>query len=258
MPKKVFSSSFKSLIFIVFLLQVIVLQTTVKAAPQIEVVSTSSYISPYGYYTVVGEVHNVGDQTALSVEISATFYNDDDAVLGTHIASYGDVALNMLLPDRKSPFSFVFLNTTNALLVDHYSLNVDFTPSDLHFPEKLEITSHSSSIDNGHMLIVGEVENTGDLTASIVKVIATCYDEAGTVVEASYRYLNDNIEANQKAAFQIDIFSENVPLINSYELTAESINYTAIPEFNSYILTILTALVVSISLLLYKRKIIKN
>ncbi len=75
--------------------------------------------------------------------------------------------------------------------------------------------------------------STGDLTASIVKVIATCYDEAGTVVEASYRYLNDNIETNQKAAFQIDIFNENVPLINSYELTAESINARRIYSYTS-------------------------
>jgi hypothetical protein len=88
-------------------------------------------------------------------------------------------------------------------------------------------------------------------------VIATCYDVTGTVVESGGRSAL-SIGANQKLAFEIDIFSDNVPLINSYELTAESPFYSAIPEFNSYLLTILAVSVVSISLLLYKRKIIKK
>jgi hypothetical protein len=227
---------------------------TVHAAPQVEIVSHSSYIGPYGYYTVVGEVHNVGDQTAREIEISATFYNAADEVLGTHT---GDVSLYMLYPGRKSPFRFVFLNYTHALQVDHYSLDVDFNPTDVSFPQKLAITSHNSSIVDDQLLIVGEIKNLADSTANLVKVIATCYDEAGTVIGTDGQS-NLSIEANQTATFEIDVYSENVPVIDSYVLTAESPFYSAIPEFNSLLLTLLAISLISISFLLSKRKLIHN
>ena len=109
------------------------------------------------------------------------------------------------------------------------------------------------------MEIDGEVRNIGDSTATYVTVYATCYDEAGKVVQVGGAYANPvDIGVNQNGHFSIWLDYENTDLINSYVLTAESDNYTLIPEFNSSLLTILAVTLVSISLLLYKRKIIKN
>jgi hypothetical protein len=251
---KIFLLSTKSLIFLFFLLSIVFVPLTVHAAPQVEIVSHSSYIGPYGYFTVAGEVLNTGDQYAIDVEISATFYNSNNEVLGT---GSGDSSLSYLLPDRKSPFRFVFLNITQAELVDHYSLDVDFGSTDASFPEKLEITSHSSSIVGDQLLIEGEVENLADSTASLVKVVATCYDAAGTVIGADGDS-NIQIEAHQTATFEIDVPSGNVQLIDSYELAVQSPFYVEIPEFSSSLLIILTFIVASICFLLYKRSIIKN
>ena len=143
-------------------------------------------------------------------------------------------------------------------MVDHYSLEVEFLPTD-SLPKQLEIASHSSSIVIGSMEIDGEVRNTGDSTATYVTVYATCYDDAGNVVQVGGAYANPvDIGVNQNGPFSIWLDHENTDLINSYVLTAESDNYTLIPEFNSFLLTILAVTLVSISLLLYKRKIIKN
>ena len=252
-------TSVKPLMVIVFLLSVIWLPTIVHAAPQIEVVSHTSYIDPIGYYNIVGEVHNTGDQAANYVGITATLYDNGDAVLGT---SFDYIALGVLLPDRKSPFRIMELNATQALLVDHYSLDVEFTPTD-SIPKELQITSHSSTYStsfNGLLTINGEIENTGDSEAALVTLIATGYDEAGNVVEVEAAYLRPShlLEAHQKATFEIDLMGGNTNLVNSYELTAESDIYALIPEFNSYLLVILTVSLVSISLLVYKRKIIKK
>ncbi|MCW4002097.1 MAG: FxLYD domain-containing protein [Candidatus Bathyarchaeota archaeon] len=251
---KIFLLSTKSLIFLFFLLSIVFVPLTVDAAPQVEIVSHSSYIGPYGYFTVTGEVLNTGDQYAIDVEISATFYNSANDVLGT---DSGDSSLSYLLPDRKSPFRFVFLDYEQAGQVDHYSLDVDFGSTDASFPEKLAITSHSSSIVEDQLLIEGEVENLADSTASLVKVVATCYDAAGTVIGTDGQSAL-SIEAHQKATFQIDVYSENVQSIDSYELAVQSPFYVEIPEFSSFLLIILTFLVASICLLLYKRSIIKN
>ena len=256
MEKKFFTLSVKSFIFIVFLVSAIFLPTIVNAAPQIEILTShTSFIDSIGYFNVVGEVHNVGDQAANYVGVKATLYNVGNEVIAT---PFNYIALAVLLPDSKSPFRVEFVDITQSALVDHYSLEVEFTPTD-SIPKQLEIASHNSSIIIGSMVIDGEVKNTGDSTATYVTVFATCYDEAGNVVQVGGVYANPvDIGVNQKGPFRILIDYENTELINSYVLTAESENYALIPEFNSYLMTILSVALASISLLLYKRKIIKN
>lgn len=254
--KKKFGLSITPLIIIVFMLSVVFLPSSVMAAPQIEILTShTSYVDSIGYFNIVGEVHNVGDQAANYVGITATLYNVGNEVI---ITSFNYIALSVLLPDSKSPFRIEYVDIAQSALVDHYSLEVEFTPTD-SIPKQLEIASQNSSIVIGSMIIEGEIENTGDSTATYVTVFATCYDEAGNVVQVGGVYANPvDIGVNQKGPFSMMIAYENTELINSYVLTAESENYALIPEFNSYLLTVLAVSLVSISLLLYKRKIIKN
>ena len=168
MANKIFPLSVKPIIFFVSLLLLIFWPTTVVAEPQIEVVSHTSYLeSTEGLFTIIGEIQNIGDQPATNVYITATYYNADNEV----ISDLGGpiVDLDVLLPGRKSPFGSTDL-TTDPQLIDHYSLDVSFTPCDPK-PEKLEIISHSSTIDpyDGYMHIIGEVENTGDSTTRSFK-----------------------------------------------------------------------------------------
>ena len=228
------------------------------AAPQIEILNShTSFLDPIGYFNVVGEVQNVGDQAANNVFVTATYYNAGNEVVGTWVNNIG---LSVLLPDRKSPFRVEFVDVGQSALVDHYSLEIEFTPTD-SIPKQLQIASHNSSVDVGFGLfeILGEVENTGDSTATYVTVFATCYDEAGNVIQVGGDYTEPvNVGVGQKGSFTLWIDHENPDLINSYTLTAESENYALIPEFNSFVLTILAVTLVSISSLLYKRKIIKK
>ena len=251
---KIFLLSTKMLIFILFLSLIVCLPLTVHAAAQVEIVSHSSYIGQYGYFTVVGEVRNTGDQWAIDVEISATFYNSANEVLGT---DSGDIPLSYLLPDRLSSFRFVFSEYELAEQVDHYSLSVSFSSTDTSFPEKLQIATHSSSIVGDQILIEGEVENLADSTASLVKVVATCYDASGTVIGMDGQSAI-SISANQKASFQIDVYCEDVQLVDSYKLVTQSPFYVEVPEFSSLLLIILTFAVISFCSLFYKRRMAKN
>lgn len=252
--QKTFSALIKSFIFLTFLLSFTGLTVTVEAAAQVDIVSHIGYIDSLGYYNVVGEVHNVGDQTVSYVEIRATFYDTGDAVVGTSF-SFSD--LTILLPDRKAPFRIMFVDTTQSLKVDHYSLNVDFTLT-TSIPEGLEILSHSSYIDTlGYMHIVGEVQNNANSKATFVEVIATCYDQSGSVVEEGFTFSDPgDIETGDKAPFEILILGENVELVNSYQLTVESRQYAEIPEVNSYLLLVLTISTISFFTIIYKRKIV--
>jgi hypothetical protein len=249
----------RSLILTVVFLSVMgfgYLLPTVTAAAEIEIVSHSSYIETYGYYRIVGEVQNVGDEMVRNVEIAQTYYDTEGAVIGTSAenSSGVEVSLTNLYPGRKSPFAYTFYG--NASLVDHYSLAVvDFTPYEYTTDrQKLNITSHSSSIVEGEMIITGEVEHIEGSSASLVKVLATCYDEFGTVVVMGGQS-GIAIDAGQPAAFEITL-DDNVPFIASYELTTEAPFYDMIPEFNPALLSLIVIPLISIAFLLSKRNMI--
>ena len=248
----------KTLICLLFLLLISYLPLSVYAAPQVEILPNhTSFLDSIGYFNVVGEVQNSGDQAANYVGVTATLYNIDNEVIST---SFNYIGLSVLLPGCKSPFRVEYVNVGQSALVDHYSLEVEFTPTD-SIPKQLEITSHNSSVDVGFSTfdISGEVENRGDATATYVMVFATCYDEVGNVIEVAGDYTEPTIvEAGQKGSFTFWIYTENPELITSYVLTAESENYALIPEFSSFVLIILTFTLLSISLLVNKRKIFKK
>jgi hypothetical protein len=212
----------------------------------------------WGYFYIVGEVQNVGDQYAHYVEISPiNYYDGEGAVIigASDNASGGSVSLSFLPPGRKSPFLISYYNYTP---VSDYSLAVvDFSSYEWSTDrKKLNITSHSSSIVEGEMIISGEVAHIDGSSASGVKVLATCYDEHGTVVEMGGQSLI-HWDAGQTGAFEITL-DDNVPLITSYELTTASSFLDMIPEFNSLLFTLLVLSLISIAFFLSKRKVIQK
>lgn len=227
-----------SLLVISFIVIMIIFQSsnlilTVKADTQVEVLTHSSYIDGDGWFNIVGEVENVGDQPVEYVEIQATFYNSSNGIIETFF-NYTFSELSIILPERKSPFLLTLWDQSLSSNIDHYSLSVTFSATD-SMPESLRILSNSSYYDiGGGLNIVGEVENTASEGATYVYVIATCYDEYGTVINLGSNSTTD-IEAHQQAPFSITISDNNPESVSYYELTVESFEFAAIPEFNSFI-----------------------
>jgi len=79
-----------------------------------------------------------------------------------------------------------------------------------------------------------------------VKVVASFYNATGYVVATSYSYLSSqDLGSNETATFRIILESSTgrVPLVSSYFLTAESLEYALVSEFPSAI--VLSALLVA-------------
>ena len=205
---------------------------SVNAVAQLTILSHSGYIGSMGWYYVVGEVQNSGDMHLKYVEIIATFYDSNDVIVDT---SFTFADLNVLLVGRKSPFKLSLYSTEQSAKVDHYSLEVTYDIFELGKPEGLEILSSNSYVDTlGWMHVVGEIKNIGVYATTYVEVIATFYDSAGKVIDCAFSFSNPHdLEADQKASFEIMLISDKVPLVDSYELTAESDQYVMIPEFSS-------------------------
>lgn len=208
---------------------------------QVVILSHSSFIDIFGYYDVVGEVKNVGDQPVEWVTVTATFYDSEGQVVGTNSAY---TYLEVLLPGRKSPFKIVETESAVIEKITNYSLKVSFQQS-AGLPMGLQIVSNSSYVDEfGWFHVTGEIKNIGTATANYVEVIGTFYDAEGTVVYAFSANPEPRIlEPNQKASFELVVGDKSrADLISSYELTAESEEYAIIPEFplHTLILTLTT------------------
>jgi len=208
----------------------------VNGVTDVEFLSHTGYLDSFGYYHVVGEVQNVGDQAVNFAIVEVTFYNSSDDVIGTR---FDLTMLYVLLAGRKSPFKIDLLDVAQSANVYRYSLDLTFSAAS-SIPLGLEILTHSSRVDEfGCMHIVGEIKNSGSEIAHGVRLIATYYDEAGDVVAATltdldpiYNYLNPG----QTESFEILLSEERTPLVDTYELTAESTEYAlrALPPVASF------------------------
>ena len=185
------------------------------------------YIGDDGTLHIVGEIVNETDKPINQVEITAIFYSDGSNVYETNTENL----TNMIMPGMNGVFDLMI--TEDIGHVDYYILDVDFKvtqPKD----QVIEITSSEFTYGPVNSLAIqGTVANNGEITANMVKVIATLYDRDGNVVTVSeVRMKPDYLRANDESSFLIPILEKTqANEIVDYSLVAESEEYTAVPEF---------------------------
>lgn len=207
-------------VIVIFLISPSILVT--ESAQQVVILSHCGFVAYNNdYYIIAGEVQNTGSVSVREVNINATLYNAQDEIL----ANVSSVAfLTVMLPGRKAPFVLMWLGGEKALQVVRYTLAA---PSySLHLedkPQKLEILWSTYSFPS----VEGGIINLGDENATAVKIIATFYDENGTVVAAnSDLYARIAFDSQQEFEVQYPFLEDDLMArAKSYELTAESREY---------------------------------
>ena len=185
------------------------------------------YLGDDGTIHIVGEIINESDKPINQVNVIAIFYSGDSSVYQTSTENLTSI----IMPGMKGAFDLMV--TEDIGHVDYYLLDIDFKvtqPKD----QMIEITSSEFThgpLDN--IAIQGTVANNGDLTANMVRVIATLYDRDGNVVAVSEaRTEPDYLRANDESFFVIPILDKTqTDKIVDYSLVAESEEYTVVPEF---------------------------
>ena len=185
------------------------------------------YLGDDGTIHIVGEIINESDKPINQVNVVAIFYSDGSSV---YQASTENLT-NIIMPGMKGAFDLMM--TEDIGHVDHYLLDIDFKITQ---PKDQVIEIVSSEFTHGplnNIVIQGIVANNGDITANMVKVIATLYDRDGNVVAVSEtRTEPDYLRANDESFFLIPILDKTqINKIVDYSLVAESEEYTAVPEF---------------------------
>ncbi|MCJ7633250.1 FxLYD domain-containing protein [Candidatus Bathyarchaeota archaeon] len=224
----------------------------VDAAASTQILSHTGYLDSSGYYNVVEEILNSGDQALQYVKVTATFYNSTGAMVGT---DYTYTTLDLVLAGRKSPFNLYLWDKGQSAKVHHYSLYASFSTTS-PISQGLQILSNSSYTDGiGYLHIIGEIKNTGTIQATFVSVIATCYNSTGGVVATDYSYTSPtDLNPNQTAPYDISVSSDRTPYVHHYVVSADSTQYAVVPEFN-IITLVVTLIPITVALLfLNKRK----
>jgi hypothetical protein len=246
-------SMMKCLVIGLLLLVSMQVATAVADPGQVTVLSSNGYLNSLGYYHVVGEVQNTGSSTVASVLVTATCYTSGNTLLGT---SSSQTMIGILEPGRKSPFDVALNDLLQSARTHHYELAVTYGQSP-SLPLGLQVVSSTKKVDSaGYLHISGTIKNNGSAIAHETKVAATFYDSAGKVVDAALSYSDPtDINGGAKASFEIMILEkQRVELVSSYSLEAESVEYSAVPEFTSALLIL--PVVVLLALIVMRRRAI--
>ena len=210
---------------VLFLLLIVF--TIPNAFAEVYIDNDRKYIGDDGTIHIVGEIVNESEQPINQVNVVAIFYSDGNTI---YQASTENLT-NMIMPEMKGSFDLIV--TEDIGHIDYYTLDIDFKvtqPKD----QVIEITSSEfvyGPVDN--IAIQGTVANNGEITANMVKIIATLYDRDGDVVAVSQtRTEPDYLRVNDESFFLISILDKTqADAIVDYSLVAESEEYTSVPEF---------------------------
>lgn len=212
---------------IFFLIPIIFLFQTAYADVVIE--NDQKYIDDDNLLHIVGEIVNYTDKPISQIEISATTFSSTDSKITT---INSNTPSHTIMPGMKAGFDILF-SEKDPSLVSYYELNFNYKIASAK-NQVIEITSSEISRDSlDNLAIVGTVTNQGEITANMINVVATLYDRDGNVVTVSKTQTQpDFLKPGDENFFLVPVFDKKqASNVVDYTITAESDEYTVVPEF---------------------------
>ena len=210
-----------------FLIPIIFLFQTAYADVVIE--NDQKYIDDDNLLHIVGEIVNYTDKPISQIEISATTFSSTDSKITT---INSNTPSHTIMPGMKTGFDILF-SEKDPNVVSYYELNFNYKIASAK-NQVIEITSSEISRDSlDNLAIVGTVTNQGEITANMINVVATLYDRDGNVVTVSKTQTQpDFLKPGDENFFLVPVFDKKqASNVVDYTITAESDEYTVVPEF---------------------------
>jgi hypothetical protein len=199
------------------------------AFAEVTIQNDQLYLGDDGAFHVVGEIQNNLDMPLNQVNVFVTLYDENNNIVVTKETRS---LVNTIMPEMKGPFDFIFTDI-NPEQIKSYTLDFEYSISEPK-SQVIGITSSELTRDKHNNLIIsGTVENTGEITANTVAVIATLYDRYGNVAAVSIIHPEpDYLGSNEDTFFVVSVLDKNQILeVSDYTIVAESEEYAAVPEF---------------------------
>ena len=196
---------------------------------EVSIQNDQKYVDSDGLLHIVGEIENNTSTPLNQIKISAILLDNN----GNEVKSVvGETVSNIIMPEMKGAFDILIKNVSSES-IDDYELNLDYRMSEPK-NQVIEISSTTLTKDtSNNTVITGMLENKGDITANMIRVVATLYDRDGNVVTVSESYTKpDFLRAGDNSNFIIPIHekSQSIHAVD-YSISAESDEYVVVPEF---------------------------
>ncbi|MDR1993802.1 MAG: FxLYD domain-containing protein [Nitrososphaerota archaeon] len=181
------------------------------------------YYDSYGYFIVVGEVQNTGPDTVSSVIIGAVLTFSD----GTQAEASAQAWVENLIPQQKAPFYLEFdsLGTSywidGEVIADFIILQAEATSNYLY--SDVVVTNDQGVVaKDGAFWVTGELKNTGNQEAKNVQVIATFFNDQGTIVGVGHTDLRvaNSLAPLETMSFEVGAFDVNQTSALEYQKIA--------------------------------------
>jgi len=234
-----------AVIIIIIIAGIGIYQLTLPSAPTSEAPSPPQIMSHNSYVTnetgsrffvVVGEVRNNLETNIESANVTATFYDAENNVIGTR---YNYLVLKILEPEQKAPFEIYLLLNSPTDVPTRYELTLSYVRSNEETVAGLEITNRTSSVDaDGYYRVSGEVHNRGERKAYFLKIFCTYYNSDDNVTAISHVYSSSQLDVGEKAAFEISSKPHKISPV-TYELLIVTHHYEPIFITNPALLIII-------------------
>jgi len=212
---------------IFFLIPIIFLFQTAYADVLIE--NDQKYIDDNNLLHIVGEIVNYTDKPISQIEISATIFSSTNSKITT---INSNPPSHTIMPGMKAGFDILF-SEKDPGFVSYYELNFNYKIASAK-NQVIEITSSEISRDSlDNLAIVGTITNQGEITANMINVVATLYDRDGNVVTVSKTQTQpDFLKPGDENFFLVPVFDKKqASIVVDYTISAESDEYTVVPEF---------------------------
>jgi len=227
------------------------------AFAEVTIQNDQYYTGDDGSFHVVGEIKNNLKSPLNQVNVFVTLYDENNNVVTTKETR---TLVNTIMPEMTGPFDFIFTDIKPEQ-IKTYSLDLDYSISEPK-GQVIGITSSELSRDSHNNLIIsGNVENNGEITANTVAVIATLYDKNGNVAAVSRIHPEpDYLSSEDDTFFVVSVLDKNrISEVTDYSIMAESEEYAAVPEFPLGSLILLASSVSTyIGITRYSNRIITN
>jgi len=196
---------------------------------EVSIQNDQKYVDSDGLLHIVGEIENNTSTPLNQIKISAILLDNN----GNEVKSVvGETVSNTIMPEMKGAFDILIKNVSSES-IDDYELNLDYRMAEPK-NQVIEISSTTLTKDtSNNTVITGILENKGDITANMIRVVATLYDRDGNVVTVSESYTKpDFLRAGDNSNFIIPIHekSQSIHAVD-YSISAESDEYVVVPEF---------------------------
>lgn len=180
------------------------------------------------FFVVAGLVLNNLTTNVRSVNVTTTFYDDDNKTIGDS-PTLSQVELQIIEAGKRAPFRTYLTLDSLPSIPSGYKLSALCFETGEEPVRGIEVIDQTAGFDkDGFHLIIGEVQNNWKTKAVGVKVICAYYNETDRLIAVSHTPVGSAIDSGDTATFQLSSKPTKIKP-ESYELFVIVHHYNPLP-----------------------------